>query len=79
MGIVRAALQFQLAHGTNSPNEIIPRPSAETRAFWQDMGVNIGAVNGQPTSLIYVEYSKQGGVHGYPINRQQLQRKGATI
>ena len=54
----------------------LPRHKPHVRAFWAEFGEVIGASNGQETTYIYVEWHRNGAVHGRPMTWLELIRKG---
>jgi hypothetical protein len=59
--------------------EIVEKQQPHKRVFWRRMAATVGASNGRETDLIYVEYGRQGNVHGRPITEAELRRKGVKL
>ena len=59
------------------PNVHLIRETGSKRTFWRDLGVVIGASDGEETTFVFVEWTASGTVHGRPISAAELRRKGA--
>ena len=55
------------------------RESAGKRTFWMDLGMMIGAADGEETTFIFVEWAMSGTVHGRPMSLEGLRKKGAGL
>lgn len=62
-----------VAEGQELPRDIRPT----VRRFFLDTGETIGASEGEETTVVYVEWGNDGRVHGRPITKRELRRKGA--
>ena len=63
---------------TVGQNEL-PQTRLNVHRFWRNAGTEIGASNGKRTTYIYVECNMSGDVHGRPITRDELKKKGAEL
>ena len=49
-----------------------------TRYYWMEFGFVVGASRGEETRFLLVEHdASSGDVHGHPVTRDELARKGA--
>jgi hypothetical protein len=70
---------LELADGWH---EILPQARPNVRMFWReflDRDTPIGASDGQETRYVLVKYDCTGTVHGQPIARRELRKKGADL
>jgi hypothetical protein len=58
------------------PEHELPRMKDHVRAFWMRFDLVVGASNGETTNYIYVEWHFNGSVHGRPMTKRDLIRKG---
>jgi hypothetical protein len=58
------------------PERELPRVHPTVRAFWSEQGEVIGAIAGEETKYIYVEWDLCGAVHGRPMTKQELISRG---
>ena len=56
-----------------------PSRRRTVRQFYREFDRVVGASSGRLVRYIYVEYHQTGAVHGWPISRAELRRKGAAI
>jgi hypothetical protein len=49
------------------------------RCYYMDVGRIIGASDGAETQFVYVEYCKDGAVHGRPMTKDQLRELGVIL
>jgi hypothetical protein len=68
--------QIEMAAVRVAANELLPRVKPNVRAFWSQLEQSIGASDGEVTDYIYVEWHLNGSVHGRPMTRQDLIRRG---
>jgi hypothetical protein len=64
-------------HERDRGEEIIAKRTSKRKIYWKQMDHIVGASNGRETSYIYVEYGSMGNVHGRPITKEELRKKGA--
>jgi hypothetical protein len=55
------------------------REVKSVRRYYMNTGRIIGAGSGMETCFIYVEHSKDGSVHGYPITEAELKQMGVKL
>ncbi len=63
-------------------NEILPRSRSNVRMFWREfteLEHSVGASRGVETKFVLVKYDMSGTLHGHPITRNELIRKGAEL
>jgi hypothetical protein len=48
------------------------------RYFWVEFVETIGASRGEETTLVLVEWHRNGYFHGHPVTWEELKRKGAN-
>ena len=56
--------------------ELQGRRKPSVRYYWRHVGFEVGASKGKSTEYVYVNYAQEGGVHGFPINLDELRKKG---
>jgi len=49
------------------------------RIFYRDVGYRVGASDGEETNYIFVEWARDGTVHGRPMGETGLRRKGIKL
>ena len=57
-------------------HELLPRCKPTVRAFWRKMDQRVGASNGEVTEYVYVEWHLNGSVHGRPMTKKDLEKRG---
>ncbi len=57
----------------------LPRTLSHVRRFYRDFGTVIGASEGQKTEYVFVQYTSDGTVHGYPATSKYLESRGANL
>jgi len=48
---------------------------ADIRYYFEELDYEVGASNGEPTKIVYVEWGRRGNVHGRPITAKELKTK----
>ena len=56
----------------------LPQRVPHVRRFYRVFDRAIGASNGEKTECILVQYNSDGAVHGYPVTREYLRKRGAS-
>ena len=49
------------------------------RDYWIELAEVVGASKGKETRYVFAEWHQTGPVHGRPITRDELRRKGARL